>query len=303
MTTPSPTASPTLPANWVPTSSGCLRTDDYWIWEFDAGNRDARTVLGGPSQTTNCFTSTWDPTVTYVGSGCPPQYTSACQDDKFGAVTCCPSAYDFTCQPETWTAGIHAEWFRCISKYASQDVATVTRTDFRQNTIAVGTRTRHNYEHLFALALMYTTPPSTSISPTDSLPTSSPDPSTTSTPSSGLSPGAAAGIGVGAAAAVILLALLAWFIYRRKKRAVSLNETSQLPTSISPSVPPPMPSSMLPSMPSSVPPTTYTAEDSRDASPYWVQRKETPPPKELPADEGPCFELDGNEVAQQNRRQ
>lgn len=158
MTTPSPTASPTLPANWAPTSSGCLRTDDYWIWEFDAGNKDARTVLGGPSQTTNCFTSTWDPTVTYVGSGCPPQYTSACHDDKFGAVTCCPSAYDFTCQPETWTAGIHAEWFRCISKHATQDVVTVTRTDFKQNTIAVGTRTRHKYEHLFALALMYTTP-------------------------------------------------------------------------------------------------------------------------------------------------
>ncbi|KAH8165315.1 hypothetical protein CIB48_g2925 [Xylaria polymorpha] len=300
MTTPSPTASPTLPANWAPTSSGCLRTDDYWIWEFDAGNKDARTVLGGPSQTTNCFTSTWDPTVTYVGSGCPPQYTSACHDDKFGAVTCCPSAYDFTCQPETWTAGIHAEWFRCISKHATQDVVTVTRTDFKQNTIAVGTRTRHKYEHLFALALMYTTPPSTSSSPTTSLPTSSPDPSTTSTPSSGLSPGAAAGIGVGAAAAVILLALLAWFIiYRRKRRPRPSDDISELPTSISPSVSPLIP----PSMPPSVPPTTYTAEDSGGASPYLVQRKETPPPKELLADDGLCFELDGNAVTQQNRRQ
>ncbi|KAI8949484.1 hypothetical protein F4801DRAFT_591109 [Xylaria longipes] len=290
-TTPLPTASPTLPADWAPTSSGCLRSDDYWIWAFDAGKSDARTVIGGPSQTANCFASTWDPTVTYAGSGCPPQYTSACQGANGGAVTCCPSVYDFTCQPEVWTTGTsdnHAEWFRCVSNYASPDVVKLTRTDFQQNTLAVGTRTAHTYEHLFALALMYTTPPSTT-----SLPTSTGAPSPGETPS-GLSPGAAAGIGVGAAAAVILLALLAWILYRRKKRSRPSNDNSPFPPLISPSAPP--------SAPHSVPPTS-TAGDSRGASPYFAQTQASPPPKELPANEGPRFELDGNSVMQQNRSQ
>ncbi|KAI0448949.1 hypothetical protein F5B21DRAFT_495943 [Xylaria acuta] len=299
MTTPSPTASPTLPADWAPTSPGCLRAQDYWIWEFDAGGRDARTVIGGPSQTTNCFASTWNPTITYEGSGCPPQYTSACHNTNFGAVTCCPSAYDFTCVIQTGTPGNHAEWFRCVSQYASQDVVTVTRTDFSKNTITVESRTRHKYEHLFALALMYTAPSSTSPLPTASLSTSSPDPSTTGTLSSGLSPGAAAGIGVGGAAAVILVALLAWFLYRRKRTIRPRNDISQFPTPISPSVPPFIPPSASPS----VPPTTYTAVDSRGASPYLVQPKVSPPPKELPADEGLRFELDGNSVMQQSQSQ
>lgn len=159
MTTPSPTASPTLRTDWGQTVAGCLRTDDYWIWEYDGAKRDARTVLGGPSQTTNCFESSWDPTVTFAGSGCPPQYTSACHNAESGAVTCCPSAYDFTCQSETWTPGYnHAEWFRCVSEYGNRNVVRVTRTDLRQNTLAVETRTRAAKEHLFALALMYTTP-------------------------------------------------------------------------------------------------------------------------------------------------
>ncbi|KAI0481584.1 hypothetical protein F4859DRAFT_425553 [Xylaria cf. heliscus] len=302
MTTPSSTASPTLPADWTPTVSGCLRADDYWIWGFDSGNNDARTVIGGPSQTTNCFASSWNPTITYAGSGCPPQYTSACQNTNFGAVTCCPSAYDFTCQPETWTTGNHAEWFRCVSRYASQDVITVTRTDFSQNTINVGKRTRHTYEHLFALALMYTTPPSSSSSPTTSLPTSSIDPSTTGKTSSGLSPGAAAGIGVGATAAVILLALLAWFLYRRKRKSRLSNDTSEFPTPNSPPILQPIPSYVPPSVSPSVPPTTHTVEDSQGVSPYSVEPNLSPPPKELPADEGPRFELDGNEITQQNRR-
>lgn len=159
MTTPSPTASPTLRTDWGQTVAGCLRTDDYWIWDYDGAKRDARTVLGGPSQTTNCFASSWDPTVTFAGSGCPPQYTSACHNTKSGAVTCCPSAYDFSCQPETWTPGYnHAEWFRCVSEYGNRNKVIVTRTDLRQNTLAVGTRTRAANGHLFALALMYTTP-------------------------------------------------------------------------------------------------------------------------------------------------
>ncbi|TGJ81077.1 hypothetical protein E0Z10_g7679 [Xylaria hypoxylon] len=254
MTTPSPTLPPTLPADWTPTSSGCLRTEDYWIWDFNATAFDARTVLGGPSQTTNCFASTWDPTITYQ---------------------------------ETWSAGVHGEWFRCVSRYDNQEVMTLTRTDFQQNTIAMGTRTRKTSEHLFALALMYTTPTSTST--TISSPISSPDPSTTGTPSgdtsSGLSAGAAAGIGVGAATAVITLALSLWFIYRRRMAARPLEETSQFPT-----------------------PETYTTENPHVPSQYLAQPLvASPPPKEpageLPADQQPVFELYGDSNGQQSRVQ
>ncbi|KAI0542311.1 hypothetical protein GGR58DRAFT_453484 [Xylaria digitata] len=294
MTTPSTTPSPTLPADWIPTSAGCLRTDDYWVWEYDAEAFDARTVLGGPSQTTNCFASTWNPTVTYAGSGCPPQYTSACQNTNFGAVTCCPTAYEFSCQPETWSAGVHGEWFRCQSRYDSRTVMTLTRTDFQENTLAMGTRTRQTWEHLFALALMYTTP--TSTSETTSLPTSTSDPTATSAPSedtpSGLSAGASAGIGVGAAAAVIILALLLWFLYRRKRAPTLSGETSQYPAPGAPMVPPPMASTPATSVA-----YTYTTEGSHVPSQYPTQSLiGTPPPKEppreLPANQ--VFELSGD---------
>ncbi|RWA10796.1 hypothetical protein EKO27_g4314 [Xylaria grammica] len=296
MTTPSPTPSPTLEADWTPTSSGCLRTDDYWIWEYNATAFDARTVLGGPSQTTNCFASTWDPTVTYDGSACPAQYTSACQNSNGGAVTCCPSAYDFSCQPETWSTGVHAEWFRCVSRYGNREVMTLTRTDFQQNTIAMGTRTRQSYEHLFALALMYTTPTSTSA--TSYLPTS--DPSSTEMPSgdtsSGLSAGAAAGIGVGAAVAVIILALLLWFIFRRRRAARRSGETSQFPTTVTPMAPTPGTSVAY----------TYATQDSHIpphhlAQPPVASPLPKEPPKELPAHQEPIFELQGDSNRQQNR--
>ncbi|KAF2972090.1 hypothetical protein GQX73_g1433 [Xylaria multiplex] len=308
MTTPATTPSPTLPADWIPTSSGCLRTDDYWRWEYDAEAFDARTVLGGPSQTTNCFASTWNPTITYAGSGCPPQYTSACQNANFGAVTCCPTAYDFSCQPETWSAGVHGEWFRCQSAYDSRAVMTLTRTDFQKNTLGMETNTRQTWEHLFALALMYTTP--TSTSETTSLPTSSSEPTATSTPStpsentsSGLSAGAAAGIGVGATAAVIILALLLWFLYRRKRTSKQSGETAQFLTPGTPMVPPPM----APTPATSVA-YTYTTEGSYVPSQYLSQSGiGTPPPKEppreLPAHQEPVFELYGDLNRPYNRPQ
>ncbi|KAI1156025.1 hypothetical protein F4825DRAFT_363314 [Nemania diffusa] len=303
---PSPTPSPTLFTSWSQTVAGCLRTDDYWIWEYDDAKRDARTVLGGPSQTTNCFEPTWNPTITFVGSGCPPQYTSACQNTNL-VVTCCPSAYAFSCQPETWTPGYnHAEWFRCVSQYASLDVVSVTRTDFTANTITVENRTRGTGLHLFALALIYTTPLSTSPPPTSSLSTSSPTSSTLSpaeTPSQnsspGLSPGAAAGVGVGAGVAIILLALLLWFPYRRKRArtAPSELETSQVPAPAPPGAPTAY---------------TYTTNESRGLSPYSAQQLVSPPTvdsrapsqpvdsqtlpplKELPTGDEPLFELEGN---------
>lgn len=66
--------------------------------------------------------------------------------------------YSFACQPETWSPGVHAEQFRCQSKHTSGGPIVVTRTDFKKNTLNVGTRTRSTNEHLFALAMMYTTP-------------------------------------------------------------------------------------------------------------------------------------------------
>jgi hypothetical protein len=162
MTGPETTGAPTLPGDWEPTSRGCLRSDDYWIWLYNAAARDARTVLGGPSQTTDCFASSWNPTITYTGSGCPPHYTSACQNTEFGAVTCCPDTYKFGCQSANYPPGIHGEWFRCVSAYASQDVTTITVTRFSNANLEVQNKTRHRYEHLFALALMYTTPVSVS---------------------------------------------------------------------------------------------------------------------------------------------
>ncbi|KAI1131666.1 hypothetical protein F5Y10DRAFT_262043 [Nemania abortiva] len=327
MTTPSPspTASPTLLTDWGQTVAGCLRTDDYWIWQYNDEKRDARTVLGGPSQTTNCFQTSWDATVTFAGSGCPPQYTSACQNTD-AVVTCCPSAYAFSCQPETWTPNYnHAEWFRCVSAYASKDTVKITRTDFTQNTIAIENRERRTDLHLFALALMYTTPLSTISTPTSSLSTSSPTPSldssTTSTPSpgetssgsSGLSPGAAGGVGAGVGAIVIILAVLGWLLYRRRRasRAPQELETSQF---------------VAPMAPSTGPPTTYTpaSQDPRHPSPYSAQYSVSPPtvespgpphsqlystgqplpaqPKELSSGHEPLFELPGDSNSPQHRR-
>ncbi|KAI8634624.1 hypothetical protein F5Y19DRAFT_409365 [Xylariaceae sp. FL1651] len=287
MTTTTPT--PTLPADWAPTSPGCLRTGDFWIWEYDDAAKNARTALGGPSQTTNCFASTFNPTITYAGSGCPPYYTSACQNSDFNAVTCCPSAYHFSCY-SNYPAGISAEWFRCVSQYASQDVAVITRTDFTHNTIAVETRTRHKYEHLFALALMYTTPPSTIPSPsatsTSSLtnPSAGPFTSETASPveaSPGLTSGAAAGIGVGLTAAVFLLGFLIWFIYRRRKAAKS---------------PPILPAQHMPTTPiTPMTPMTYVSGGFRSASQHPSELTATPEPKELPNPEQlPAYELESN---------
>lgn len=90
-TPPVTTPAQTLPGDWTPTVSGCRRTDDYWIW-FYIPDSDERTVLGGPSQVTDCLAPTWGPEVTYVGSQCPPEYTPACDGgDETEPVTCCPT--------------------------------------------------------------------------------------------------------------------------------------------------------------------------------------------------------------------
>lgn len=82
------TEAPTLPGDWEPTVSGCQRTADFWVWFYSAP-LDERTVLGGPSQITDCLAPTWSPELTYAGSQCPPNYTPVCEADA--VVTCCPT--------------------------------------------------------------------------------------------------------------------------------------------------------------------------------------------------------------------
>ncbi|KAI1397462.1 hypothetical protein F4819DRAFT_80148 [Hypoxylon fuscum] len=237
-------ATPTLPADWTPTKQGCLRTSDFWIWDYER-NGDQRTVIGGPTQITDCFPSTWDATVPYAGTGCPPQYTPACQGtDSAAAVTCCPTgAYSFSCQPETWLPGYHAEYFRCVSQHTDTGTIVVTRTAFTQNTLNVGTRTRSTQEHLFALAMVYTTPASMTTSSTmTGIPTA--DSASSSETATSLSPAQAAGVGAGVAVAVILVAsFTAWCLWRRRR---SSKPPDQPPSMIQYIDSPPPPSTLSP---------------------------------------------------------
>ncbi|KAK8067224.1 hypothetical protein PG997_013971 [Apiospora hydei] len=204
------TAAPSLPGNWVPSKAGCLNKNDWWIWSYDGPNNDARTVLGGPSQTNNCFPSTGDPTGTYAGSQCPPNYTRACPDSSAAdaAVTCCPTA-DST----IITATAHTNSPACLSPLTGHistfsDVPTLASTPLG---------------------------PTASASSGDAPP---PLPSETgsnqpppSSGSHGLSAGASGGIGVGAGVGVLLLGLLAFFLYRRRRGTCGRTE---LPTTSSP---------------------------------------------------------------------
>ncbi|KAI1819587.1 hypothetical protein F4861DRAFT_126308 [Xylaria intraflava] len=234
MTTPSTTPAPTLPPNWTPeATASCLRNTDYWIWDYDDGGNgvgfDARTVIGGPSQTTQCLPESWDADVTYAGTACPSYYSPACPTKGGGAVTCCPWIYSFSCVDENWGPGAHGSMFRCESQFASGGSIQVTKTLLNENQITVQSIKVTTDVHLFALAVMYTSPPPSSpAGPTmTSMPSSGTD-STGLTPSSkansGISAGAAAGIGIGSAAGVIILALLIWFIYRRRKAAACVSQ-------------------------------------------------------------------------------
>ncbi|KAI1205263.1 uncharacterized protein F4807DRAFT_444058 [Annulohypoxylon truncatum] len=228
-------ATTTLVNSWTPTLSGCLRTSDYWIWDYEV-DMDQRTVLGGPSQIQNCLPSSWGGTVTYSGTGCPPEYTSACQGtDSASAVTCCPRAYGFTCQPTT-TGGLHRESFRCMSQQTGTDTIHVTRTALQTNTIAFETRVEATSLHLFALAIIYTTPASTatdgsSIATGSTTGTSSTPETSSGNNSAALSPGQAAGIGVGAGVGVLLLgSIVAFILWRRSallKRAENTPNVAQ----------------------------------------------------------------------------
>ncbi|KAK8041095.1 hypothetical protein PG994_014102 [Apiospora phragmitis] len=239
------TAAPSLPGNWVPSKAGCLNKGDWWIWSYNGPQRDARTVLGGPSQTNNCFPSTGDPTGTYVGSQCPPNYTRACPDSSVtnAAVTCCPTAYQFSCVPEPLDMP-HLDFFRCISKHGTSGSPTITLTDFQANTQRNIQPKQAPNEHLFAIAMVYQTPTPTS-APTPG-PTASassgdappPLPSETGLSPHGLSAGASGGIGAGVGVGVLLLGFLAFFLYRRK-RSGSPRGKSELPMTSAPAGPAP----------------------------------------------------------------
>jgi hypothetical protein len=83
------TGTPTIPSDWTPSSSGCLQTSDYWIWDYH-NTQDERSVLGGPSQTTACLPPGFESTGLYLGSQCPSHYTTACQPTS-STLTCCPT--------------------------------------------------------------------------------------------------------------------------------------------------------------------------------------------------------------------
>lgn len=175
-------ATPTLPASWQPTAAGCLSTGDFWKWDYGS-DQDARVVLGGPSQTTNCLPTAWASDVVYSGSECPLYYTPACtRNESLNAVTCCPSyvllfkvdrlcvfeksltghffrphsIYGFQCMYSIPTE-YHGSQFRCVSAWATSGTFALKHTNFVANTLTVETGTAQTSRHLFALAIIYVT--------------------------------------------------------------------------------------------------------------------------------------------------
>lgn len=231
------TAAPTFPSDWQPSQSGCMKTDDLWIWDWGAGWDHTPTVLGGPSQTTECFPSGWSQYATFEATQCPPDYTSAsCSSSQANsAVTCCPTVYDFKCL-EGPVSGSDAKgnvaYQRCISKFATTKSNLITWVNLESSTSTETRRKQNTYEHLFAGAIVYTTPTTTAgttATPASSVGSGAAD--STSTSSSvasadaasssggGLSAGASAGIGVGVGVGVLLLLAALFFLFRRRRQA------------------------------------------------------------------------------------
>ncbi|PLB47421.1 hypothetical protein P170DRAFT_466674 [Aspergillus steynii IBT 23096] len=238
MTTEAPQYS--IPPDWSPSKAGCLRKEDYWLWFWPDHKNDNRTVLGGPSQTTDCFPPTWAASDVYVGTNCPPSYTSAsCEgSDERETVTCCPDNHRFTCAVSE-TQKAHGSYFPCRLQYTKTRTVPATLTDFVSNTINVDMVTQKPGLHLYALGVLFVTPTATTgdlatattthTSSTSSATSSSTASSEPDTSSSSLSAGASAGIGVGAAAGVIIIAAMGWFWYRRKKAADAARAASAMP--------------------------------------------------------------------------
>lgn len=101
--------------------------------------------------------------MTYEGTQCPPRYTEACQaTDDATAVVCCPTIYDFSCQPSSDLAtGPHASIFRCMSQYTDTGSWVITQTFMSaEASTNLATPTYNPAYHLFALAIVYATPTS-----------------------------------------------------------------------------------------------------------------------------------------------
>lgn len=102
--------------------------------------------------------------MTYEGTQCPPRYTEACQaTEESLAVVCCPTMYDFSCQPSSDLAtGPHASIFRCMSQYTDTGSWVVTQTFMTaaEASTSLATPTYGPLYHLFALAIVYATPTS-----------------------------------------------------------------------------------------------------------------------------------------------
>lgn len=149
-------STPTIPTDWSPTAPGCLQTSNIWQWSYD-NIKDARTVFGGPSQTTLCFPPTWAATGTYIGSSCPVLYTSACQGAD-SAVTCCPDSYNFECVPTSNVqSDLHGSQFRCISAYTDTGTLVVTGTALNIGTQYTAIQSMKTSLHLYAIAIVYIT--------------------------------------------------------------------------------------------------------------------------------------------------
>lgn len=146
-----------LPESWTPTQQGCLQTSDYWLWQYGSPT-DIRPVLGGPSQTSECFPySTFDETQTYAGSTCPPQYSSACQaTNDIKAVTCCPTLYNFTCVASTLVVTANrASAFRCVSAWSTSTPIALQKTDLLSSgPVSVVSTAMSPNLHVFALPII-----------------------------------------------------------------------------------------------------------------------------------------------------
>lgn len=159
----------TLPASWTPTGSGCLQTNDYWIWNFSAP-KDAKTVAGGPSQTTECLPPMWNPTAVYAASACPSKYTACRASDVNQATTCCPEiGYVFDCVASTQVqVESDGPGFACVSAYTNGgQTMVITTTNLKSGgNSTVATVTNRSGLHLFAAGIVYTTEVRSPILPT-----------------------------------------------------------------------------------------------------------------------------------------
>lgn len=166
----STTQAPVLSGDWVPSiQANCMRTDDFWVWDYGVPS-DRRLVVGGPTQTTECLPTQWNSAITYTGSQCPPRYTEACRESTgAGAITCCPTAFDFSCPPATDMAtALHASLFPCMSAHTSSGTLLATRmfmTASNPISTRVETQTSKPPAHLFALGIVFATSTTVSVVP------------------------------------------------------------------------------------------------------------------------------------------